>query len=80
MITGVQIRAARAALGWSIRKLADGANVGSRTLSALEETTGVPRSRPAVLQSIQMTLEDAGIEFIGAHNDAPGIRVHSLTE
>ena len=75
MITGLQIRSARAALGWSARRLSERARVSLRTIIRLEEVDGLPSSRVATLREIQRAFETAGIEFIGAPEDAPGIRV-----
>lgn len=77
MITGSQIRAARAALGWSIRDLANETSISERTILRMEAGQGVPSSTPANLKSIRATLEDAGIEFIGNPDDRPGIRINT---
>jgi len=76
MITGLQIRAARGALGWSASQLAEKAGVALRTIARFEETNGIPPSRTNTLVDVVKTLEAAGIEFIGAPDDGPGIRLH----
>lgn len=75
MITGVQIRAARAALGWSANDLAEKASMAMKTISRIEQVEGVPPSRTSTLIEIKKTLEAAGIEFIGTPDDGPGIRL-----
>lgn len=75
MITGLQIRAARAALGWSASALAERSGVALRTIARLEEADGVPPSRSSTLVDIEKALTEAGIEFIGSPEDRPGIRV-----
>ena len=75
MITGIQIRAARAALRWSAETLAKKADVGIQTIKRFEAGDGVPPSRSATLLQVQATLEAAGIEFIGSLADRPGIRL-----
>lgn len=75
MITGLQIRAGRAALGWSAKELAAYSEVGLRTVLRFEEDDGVPPSRSATLLNVQNALEAAGIEFIGTPEDGPGIRL-----
>jgi transcriptional regulator with XRE-family HTH domain len=75
MITGLQIRSARAALGWSAQMLAERSGVSLRTLMRLEQKDGVPQSRASTLVEIQKCLEDAGVEFIGSPTDRPGVRV-----
>jgi transcriptional regulator with XRE-family HTH domain len=75
MITGSQIRAARAALAWSAQTLAERSGVSLRTIMRLEASDDLPSSRTKTLQDIQSALEVAGVEFIGSPNDRPGIRV-----
>jgi transcriptional regulator with XRE-family HTH domain len=75
MITGLQIRAARAALGWSASDLAEKASMAMKTISRFEQVDGVPPSRSSTLIEIKKTLEAAGIEFIGTADDGPGIRL-----
>lgn len=75
MITGLQIRAARAALGWSATELAKRSSIAMKTVARLEQSNGIPPSHSSTLHEIKKTLEAAGVEFIGAPDDAPGIRV-----
>ncbi len=74
MITGRQIRAARAALRWNASTLADKANVGIQTVKRLEGVDGIPPSRSSTLNDLKKALEAAGVEFIGGPDDAPGVR------
>lgn len=76
MIISAQIRAARTALGWTAAQLADSADVSRRTVLRLEASDGIPNVNSSTLHKVQMALEAAGIEFIGAPGDAPGIRIH----
>jgi transcriptional regulator with XRE-family HTH domain len=77
MITGSQIRAARAALGWSAEFLSEQSGISLRTLIRFEGADGVPPSRSQTLAIVMQTLQAAGIEFIGAPDDRPGIRIAS---
>ena len=77
MITGPQIRSARAALGWSVQELADRAGVSTKTIMRMESVAGVPQSRTKTLLDIRAALEAEGIEFVGTPNDRPGIRLQS---
>jgi len=79
MLTGVQIRAARAALGWSVQELANKAGVATKTIMRLEPVVGIPQSRTQTLLAIKAALEAAGIEFIGTPTDRPGIRLSPTT-
>ena len=75
MITGMQIRSARAALRWSVQRLAESAGVGTQTIKRFEVVEGIPHSRTQTLLDIKAALESAGIEFIGTPEDRPGIRL-----
>ena len=75
-ITSEQIKAARAALGWTLIEIAAATGIGSATLKRYEATSGVPKSRKGHLVRLRTHFELAGIEFIGTPNDAPGIRIH----
>ena len=75
MITGSQIRAARAALKWSANILSKKAGVGIQTIIRFEAVDTIPPSRSSTLRDVQGALEAAGIEFIGSPTDRPGIRV-----
>jgi transcriptional regulator with XRE-family HTH domain len=81
MITGAQIRAARALLRWSARDLAERADVGLATVQRLEIEEGVPAGRAHTLVKLQHAMEAAGVEFIGTPDDRPGVRmVHPSRE
>ena len=76
MITGIQIRSARAALNWNIEQLAASSAISVRTIKRMEATSSVPSSTKANLNAIRTALEAAGIEFIGTPDDRPGIRMN----
>ena len=76
MLTGNQIRIARFARRLSVAELADKVGISVRTLKRIEATDGVPSSSAATIMALQACLEHEGIEFIGAPDDAPGIRIH----
>jgi transcriptional regulator with XRE-family HTH domain len=75
MISGSQIRAARAALKLSIDDLARLSGVSSRTIKRMEAEEGIPSSTRPNMHAIVSTLETAGIEFIGTPDEGPGIRL-----
>ena len=75
MVTGTQIRSARAALRWTIEVLAERSGLGVRTIKRFEGFDGIPPSRTSTLGELKTALEAAGIEFIGTPEDGPGIRV-----
>ena len=75
MITGLQIRSARAALRLSIDALAKLSGVSARTIKRMESDDGQPISNRPNVEAVQSCLEAAGIEFIGSPDDGPGIRI-----
>ena len=75
MISGAQIRAARALLGISATELAERADVDWSTVQRFEGTEGVPKSRSGTLQRIQEALENAGVTFVGDPAASPGVRL-----
>ena len=64
MLTGFQIRAARAGLNITARQLADRAGVSLPTIQRFESVDGVPPSRSSTLLDVKNALEAAGIEFL----------------
>jgi ribosome-binding protein aMBF1 (putative translation factor) len=76
MISSSQIRAAKALLRWSGENLANKAGVSLSTIRRVEASEGVPDTQNMkTLLSIMKALEEAGIEFIGAPDDRPGVRL-----
>ncbi|GGC23935.1 transcriptional regulator [Marivita lacus] len=75
MLTGPQIRCARAALGWSLADLAERSAVSLSTIRRAEAKIGVPEINLPNLEALKSTFEAAGIEFIGSPDDRPGIRI-----
>jgi transcriptional regulator with XRE-family HTH domain len=74
MISGAQVRAARAMLGWSVRDLARRASVSIAAVQLIEEATGLPSTIREQLDAVQATLQGGGIEFLDGA--APGLRLH----
>lgn len=78
MITGAQIRAARALLRWSAQDLADRAGLSYPTVQRAESGDGVPRMRLQNLAAIQRALECAGVAFLArgdVRDGGPGVRL-----
>lgn len=80
MISSGQIRAARALLRWSAADLSAASGVGTATLQRMEVMEGVPKGQVRTLMAIKQALEVAGIEFIGAPDDRPGVRLAKVNE
>jgi transcriptional regulator with XRE-family HTH domain len=64
MLTGAQIRAARALLGWTSQQLADASGVHYATISRSEQFDGVPPVRATTLAQLQSAMEQAGVLFL----------------
>ncbi len=76
MITGAQVRAAKALIGWSGNELAERAGVGLSTIRRIEGCDGLLEAASIkTLQSIQTALEVGGVEFLGTPGNSPGVRL-----
>jgi transcriptional regulator with XRE-family HTH domain len=65
---------ARAALGWSVRELAERSGVADSTILRFE--TGRGGILAANLARLQLALEDGGVMFVGADaGGGPGVRL-----
>ncbi len=72
-MTGKQIRAARGALNWSVRDLAERSGVGAATITRYEAIEGVPRSRKDNLHKLRRVLERQGIRFVNDRRTSFGL-------
>jgi transcriptional regulator with XRE-family HTH domain len=72
-LTGAQIRAARALLGWSASDLSQRSAVSLRTIQRAElaETSMTTANQLAVRRA----LEAAGVQFIDENGGGPGVRL-----
>ena len=78
IITGDQIRAAKALLRWSGEELARQSGVSLSTIRRVEAHSGIPEVQSVkTMISLKIALETAGIEFIGTPDDRPGVRLAS---
>ncbi|KZC99693.1 MULTISPECIES: hypothetical protein [unclassified Thalassospira] len=76
MITGSQIRAARAIIKITAQELAEKAQVGLMTVRRAESFDDtVPNINKPNLSAIQTALENAGIIFIAENGEGPGVRL-----
>lgn len=64
MLTGAQVRAARALARLSAEQLAAKAGVTRNTVLRIEATDDIPPSSVRTLLAIQRVLEEAGVEFV----------------
>ena len=65
MLTGAQLRAARALLGIDQKTLADHAGVSLPTVQRMEASPGIVRGVVDTLTKIVEALDRAGVELIG---------------
>ncbi len=72
--TGAQLRAGRGILNWSVRELAEQADVSVSTIRRLEELDGSPPSFEPKLAMVQQALENGGVEFIFPSTGKPAVR------
>ncbi|WP_306120787.1 MULTISPECIES: helix-turn-helix transcriptional regulator [unclassified Roseitalea] len=78
MLTGEQIRGARAMLGWSQSELAKRANLGFATVQRAERSSGRVSGMIETVVRLQQALEDGGVIFIDADDEAgPGVRMRA---
>jgi transcriptional regulator with XRE-family HTH domain len=81
MITGAQMRAARALLGIDQRELAQRSGLSLPTIQRMESSDGVVRGNVDSLMKLVQALGAAGIELIGegaaSHNGGRGVRLRS---
>ena len=68
----VQLRMARAAVGWGVRDLAKQAGVTANTVTRIENGSDAKQS---TMDALQRALEAAGIEFIDENGGGPGVRL-----
>lgn len=80
MITAQQIRAARGLLRWSIRRLAEEAEIGVATVQRIEAKDGIPAAHVRTLVAVQEALERGGVIFIDADQaGGSGVRLRRRT-
>jgi len=66
----IQLRMARAAVGWGVRELAKKACITANTVTRIEKGADAKRS---TMDKLRRALEAAGIEF--TNGDQPGVRL-----
>jgi len=66
----IQLRMARAAVGWGVRELAEKAGVTANTVTRIENGADAKQS---TMDKLQRALEAAGVEF--TNGDQPGVRL-----
>jgi transcriptional regulator with XRE-family HTH domain len=72
----VQLRMARAAVGWGVRELAEKADVTANTVTRIENGADAKQS---TIDKLRAALEAAGVEFIDENGGGPGVRLRKRT-
>lgn len=84
VLTGAQLRAARALLGIDQKTLADQAGVSLPTVQRMESSPGIVRGVIDTLTKIVNALDRAGIELIGeggqSNGSGRGVRLKNTVE
>ena len=80
IVSYVQIKMARSALGWSAEKLSQESGVSTRTLNRIETNDGFLSATRANLKIVELTFTHAGIEFIGSAGEGPGVRLWKVSD
>ena len=70
----IQLRMARAAVGWGVRDLAKKAGVTANTVTRIENGADAKQS---TMDRLRSALEAAGVEF--TNGDQPGVRLTKAT-
>ncbi|MCG8272559.1 helix-turn-helix transcriptional regulator [Aquamicrobium sp. NLF2-7] len=68
----VQIRMARAALGWGVRDLAEKAGITANTVTRIENGADAKQS---TLEAMRKAMEEAGVIFVAENGEGPGVRL-----
>jgi transcriptional regulator with XRE-family HTH domain len=66
----IQLRMARAAVGWGVRELAKKAGITANTVTRIENGADAKQS---TIDKLRRALEAAGVEF--TNGDQPGVRL-----
>jgi transcriptional regulator with XRE-family HTH domain len=72
----IQLRMARAAVGWGVRDLAKKAGITANTVTRIENGADAKQS---TMDALQRALEAAGIEFIDENGGGAGVRLRKPT-
>jgi len=73
LITGRQLKAARALIGWEQTNLAKKSGVAISTIRRMESFAGEIGARTGTLSLVQRALEKAGVDFLD--DGQPGVRI-----
>jgi transcriptional regulator with XRE-family HTH domain len=72
IMSPIQCRMARSALGLTVRELAAAAKVSADTVARFERGDDL---KERTIEALQRTLEAAGVDFIDENGGGPGVRL-----
>jgi transcriptional regulator with XRE-family HTH domain len=75
MLTGEQIRAARALARMEQAQLASAAELSLPTIKRLEKTKGAISANISTESALRRTFDSVGVIFIDANGGGPGVRM-----
>jgi hypothetical protein len=75
LLLGRQIAAARSLLGIGQKELAEASRISVPTLKRMEGSDGAASGMPNNVLAVKSALESAGIIFIDANGNGPGVRL-----
>ncbi len=75
MLTGEQMRGARAMLRIEQAELAKAAGVSLETVKRLESMRGTVSAQLSTVTAIRRALEGAGVIFLDENGEGPGVRL-----
>lgn len=78
MLYGDQIRAARALVRMGQAALAEASGVSEPTVKRLEKMAGPIKANTGTENAIRTALEAAGVIFIDADTQGPGVRLRAV--
>jgi transcriptional regulator with XRE-family HTH domain len=78
VLTGSQMRAARALLKWSAHELANRTGISYAAIQRAEAVDHMPNMQTKNLAAIKAALESGGVQFLDGHysgDGGPGVRL-----
>ena len=59
----------------TVAELSETSGIGIATIKRLEAVNGLPPAHARTLEALRITLESAGVEFLGSPDHLPGVRL-----
>ncbi len=59
----------------TVSELSELSGVGVSTIKRMEAVKGIPQAHARTLDQISRAMTQAGVEFVGAPDDRPGVRL-----